>query len=149
MSRSDAERVADILEAAQQIGEVVRRGRQAWNTGRIAQLTVERLLEIIGESAQAMSAQARTAYPEVPWRDVIGLRTSYSPTTTTGSIPHRSGRSHPPKSLASPSSRNDCHQTRSCSATAQQLRGVALATAGDLHHGEPLRVTVRCRGVTA
>ncbi len=74
MSRSDDERVADILEAAQQIGEVVQRGRHAWDADRIAQLAVERLLEIIGESAQAMSAQARTAYPDVPWRDVIGLR---------------------------------------------------------------------------
>lgn len=74
MSRSDDERVADILEAAQQISEVVQRGRQAWDADRIAQLAVERLLEIIGESAQAMSAQARSAYPDVPWRDVIGLR---------------------------------------------------------------------------
>jgi uncharacterized protein with HEPN domain len=74
VSRSDDERVADILEAAQQIGEVVQRGRQAWDTDRIAQLAVERLLEIIGESAQAMSASARAAHPEVPWRDVIGLR---------------------------------------------------------------------------
>jgi uncharacterized protein with HEPN domain len=74
VSRSDDERVADILEAAQQIGEVVQRGRQAWDTDRIAQLAVERLLEIIGESAQAMSAQARSSYPDVPWRDVIGLR---------------------------------------------------------------------------
>lgn len=74
MSRSDAERVADILDAARQIGEVVQRGRRAWDADRIAQLAVERLLEIIGESAQAMSAQARAAYPDVPWRDVVGLR---------------------------------------------------------------------------
>jgi uncharacterized protein with HEPN domain len=74
VSRSDDERVADILEAAQQIGEVVQRGRHAWDADRIAQLAVERLLEIIGESAQAMSAQARAAHPDVPWRDVIGLR---------------------------------------------------------------------------
>ncbi len=35
---------------------------------------MERLLEIIGESARAMSADARAALPEVPWADVIGLR---------------------------------------------------------------------------
>lgn len=102
MSRSDDERVADILEAAQQIGEVVQRGRHAWDADRIAQLAVERLLEIIGESAQAMSAQARSSYPDAPWR-VSSVSVSCSPTTTTGSIPHRSGRLHPPKSLGSPS----------------------------------------------
>lgn len=74
MSRSDDQRVADILEAAQQIAEVVEQGRSAWDRDRIAQLAVERLLEIIGESAQAMSEQARSEYPDVPWRDVIGLR---------------------------------------------------------------------------
>lgn len=74
MSRSDDQRVADIIEAADQIAEVVKRGRHAWETDRIAQLAVERLLEIIGESAQAMSEQARSEYPDVPWSDVIGLR---------------------------------------------------------------------------
>lgn len=74
MSRSDDQRVADIIEAAHQIAEVVERGRPAWDSDRIAQLAVERLLEIIGESAQAMSEQARSEYPDVPWRDVIGLR---------------------------------------------------------------------------
>lgn len=74
MSRADDDRVADILDAARQIAEVVERGRQAWDDDRIAQLAVERLLEIIGESARAMSSEARSAMPEVPWADVIGLR---------------------------------------------------------------------------
>ena len=74
MSRSDDERIADILEAAEQIAGVVQRGRAAWDSDRIAQLAVERLLEIIGESAQAMSNAVRSAHPGVPWSDVIGLR---------------------------------------------------------------------------
>jgi uncharacterized protein with HEPN domain len=74
LSRADDERIADILDAARQIAEVVERGRQAWDDDRISQLAVERLLEIIGESARAMSSEARSASPEVPWADVIGLR---------------------------------------------------------------------------
>lgn len=74
MSRADDERVADILDAARQIGDVVDRGRRAWDADRISQLAVERLLEIIGESARAMSADARAEFPDVPWADVIGLR---------------------------------------------------------------------------
>jgi uncharacterized protein with HEPN domain len=41
----------------------------------VRQLAVERLLEIIGESARAMTDAARAQYPAVPWVDVIGLRT--------------------------------------------------------------------------
>lgn len=74
MSRADDERIADILDAARQIAEVVQRGRQRWDDDRVSQLAVERLLEIIGESARAMSSEARSARPEVPWADVIGLR---------------------------------------------------------------------------
>ena len=48
MSRSDDERVADILEAAAEIAAVVDRGKAAWDTDRIGRLAVERLLEIIG-----------------------------------------------------------------------------------------------------
>lgn len=48
MSRSDDQRIADILEAAEQIARVVQGGREAWDSDRIAQLAVERLLEIIG-----------------------------------------------------------------------------------------------------
>lgn len=74
MSRRDDERIADIVDAARQIAEVVELGREAWDGDRISQLAVERLLEIIGESARAMSSEARSALPEVTWADVIGLR---------------------------------------------------------------------------
>jgi uncharacterized protein with HEPN domain len=66
--------VADILDAANQIASVIERGREAWDNDRIAQLAVERLLEIIGESARAMSDEARSDHAGVPWGDVIGLR---------------------------------------------------------------------------
>jgi uncharacterized protein with HEPN domain len=50
VSRSDEQRVRDILDASDQILEVVRDGRAAWDKDRFRQLAVERLLEIIGES---------------------------------------------------------------------------------------------------
>ena len=74
MSRTDDQRVLDILDAADQVAGVVKDGRKAWDQDRLRQLAVERLLEIIGESANALSDQFRAAYPDVPWRDVIGLR---------------------------------------------------------------------------
>jgi uncharacterized protein with HEPN domain len=74
VSRTDDERIADILEAASEISAVVARGRNAWDEDRIAQLAVERLLEIVGESARAMTEEARRSHPSVPWSDIIGLR---------------------------------------------------------------------------
>jgi uncharacterized protein with HEPN domain len=75
VSRSDDERIADILEAAAQISTIVGRGKDTWENDWIAQLAVERLLEIIGESARALSDNTRASYPAVPWGDIIGLRT--------------------------------------------------------------------------
>lgn len=37
-------------------------------------LAVERKLEILGEAARRTSHKLRDAHPEIPWKDVIGLR---------------------------------------------------------------------------
>lgn len=74
MSRGDELRMQDILDAADQIRDVVADGREAWAKDRLRQLAVERLLEIIGESANALSDAFRAQYLSVPWRDIIGLR---------------------------------------------------------------------------
>jgi uncharacterized protein with HEPN domain len=72
VSRADHERIDDIVEAA---SEIVADGREAWENDHVRQLAVERLLEIIGESARAMTDGGRAQHPEVPWSDLIGLRT--------------------------------------------------------------------------
>ncbi|HEY1819718.1 MAG TPA: HepT-like ribonuclease domain-containing protein [Trebonia sp.] len=74
MSRSDEQRVQDILDASDQILDVVRDGRDAWEKDRFRQLAVERLLEIIGESANSLTDGFRAQYPDIAWRDIIGLR---------------------------------------------------------------------------
>ncbi len=37
-------------------------------------LAVVRLLEILGEAARAVSNELKTRYPELPWREMAGLR---------------------------------------------------------------------------
>jgi uncharacterized protein with HEPN domain len=74
VSRRDDERVADILDAATQIAEIVELGRDVWDKDRIRQLAVERLLEIIGEAANSLSEDFRSQYLGIPWGDIIGLR---------------------------------------------------------------------------
>jgi uncharacterized protein with HEPN domain len=74
VSRSDDGRLADIAEAAVEIADIVSRGRGAWDADRISQLAVERLLEIIGESARSPGDNARPRYADVDWTHIIGLR---------------------------------------------------------------------------
>lgn len=38
------------------------------------QYAVIRALEIIGEAAAQVPAEIRTAYPNVPWREIVGMR---------------------------------------------------------------------------
>jgi hypothetical protein len=71
VSRTDDQRVLDILDAADLIAGVVKNGRKGWDQ-ELHQLAVERLLEIIGESANTLSDDFRAGYTDVPWRDIIG-----------------------------------------------------------------------------
>jgi uncharacterized protein with HEPN domain len=74
VSRRDEQRVKDILDAADQVVDIAQVGRDAWDKDRLRQLATERLLEIIGESANTLTEEFRAQHPEVPWRDIIGLR---------------------------------------------------------------------------
>lgn len=75
MTRSDRDRVLDIVEAAQEVVGLVADGKTAWDADRVKRLAVERLLEMIGESARAMTEAGRSRYDGVPWNDIVGLRT--------------------------------------------------------------------------
>jgi uncharacterized protein with HEPN domain len=74
LSRGDDLRVADIVEAAEQLGELVTDGRGAFDADWTRQRAAERLLEIIGEAANALSEEHREKYSSVPWRHIINLR---------------------------------------------------------------------------
>lgn len=74
MSRSDDERIADIVEAAREVAALVSRGRAAYDADRVLQLALERLLEIIGEASVSLSAEQRANRPGIPWRDIVRLR---------------------------------------------------------------------------
>lgn len=75
MAERDDQRVADIVDAAEEIAKIVAVGEDAFRTDRVRQLATERLLEIIGEAARAMTDAGRAAYSDVPWSDIVGLRT--------------------------------------------------------------------------
>ena len=74
MSRADEERIGDILAAASELEAVVGRGWDAFASDPILRRAAERLLEIIGEAANALSDQTRDSFAGVPWSDIRRLR---------------------------------------------------------------------------
>ena len=74
MTRDDQQRIADMIEVADQIAELVDRGHSAFSSDIAVRFAIERLLEILGEAANSVSAATRDRFPEVPWSDVSRLR---------------------------------------------------------------------------
>ena len=74
MSRSDDERVADILEAAGEQAMVIEVGRHDFLSSVLHIRASERLLEIIGEASNSLSDDFKAAHTDVAWRDVAALR---------------------------------------------------------------------------
>jgi len=48
--------------------------REDLGVERMLELSLVRLIEIIGEAAARVSLESRTRYPSIPWREVIGMR---------------------------------------------------------------------------
>ncbi len=74
MSRSDAERIADILNACHELEAIVTRGHEVFLTDLILQRAAERLLEIIGEAATKLNDESAATVIGVPWDDIRRLR---------------------------------------------------------------------------
>ena len=74
MSPSDEQRVADIVEAGENLAALVADGRSAFDRDWMRQRAAERLLEIIGEASNALSEGFRSERPAVDWRHIVNLR---------------------------------------------------------------------------
>lgn len=73
--RRDQAYLVDILEAARLALSYVRGKTKAeFLLDTQCQDSVIRPLEIIGEAARRVSEEGRATYPELPWRDMIGMR---------------------------------------------------------------------------
>ena len=75
MLRTDKVRVRHILDASREAVEFVKgRSRADLDTDRKLNLSLVRLLEVIGEAARGLSDEFRTQYPELPWKKMVGMR---------------------------------------------------------------------------
>lgn len=75
MLRADQHRVRHMVDAARQALEFADgRRREDLDADRMLSFALVRCVEIIGEAAANLSEAARTEAPQVPWRDVVGMR---------------------------------------------------------------------------
>ena len=75
MFENDNVRIHHILDAAREAVAFSKdRSRADLDTDRKLNLSLVRLLEIIGEAARGISQEFRQEHPDLPWSGMIGLR---------------------------------------------------------------------------
>jgi uncharacterized protein with HEPN domain len=72
--RLDQERLHDILEAIAAINRYAIQGKAEFDHNELIQVWCLRHLEIIGEAAVRLSEETRNKMPNIPWRQLIGMR---------------------------------------------------------------------------
>ena len=73
--RRDADRLADIIEAADAaIAFAAGRDRAALDTDSLLEAGIVEKIIIIGEAAARLSDPFRQAHPKTPWADIVGMR---------------------------------------------------------------------------
>lgn len=71
----DAALLLDMLLAARDaIGFVAGLDHAEFSKSRLHQNAVIRSIEIIGEAAGKVSPETQAAHPDIPWREMIGMR---------------------------------------------------------------------------
>jgi uncharacterized protein with HEPN domain len=64
-----------MLDHAREAVEMTRgRTRADLDTDRMLNLSLVRLVEIVGEAASRVPEEFRAAHPDVPWRQTVGMR---------------------------------------------------------------------------
>ena len=75
MFKDDSVRIRHILDAAREaISFSDDRSRTDLDTDRKLNLSLVRLLEIIGEAARSISEEFRQTHSDLPWNKMIGMR---------------------------------------------------------------------------
>ena len=72
--RLDRERLRDILEAIEAIERYTSAGREEFDRNELVRVWCLHYIEIIGEATANLSEDARVRAPNIPWRNVIGMR---------------------------------------------------------------------------
>ena len=72
---SDEIRFRHMLDHAMEAMAMVRgKNRSDLDSDRMLELSLVRLVEIIGEAAARVGTESREKYPSIPWLQIIGMR---------------------------------------------------------------------------
>jgi uncharacterized protein with HEPN domain len=75
MAVKDKARIAHILEAADDLTVFLNgKNRADLSSDKLLRYAVIRAIEIIGEASSQISAQIKADYPQLPWREAVGMR---------------------------------------------------------------------------
>jgi uncharacterized protein with HEPN domain len=66
--------LADLAEAADAAAELVNLGKKRWDTERPLRLAGEAIIARLGDIATKLPDEVTEATPEIPWRQVKGMR---------------------------------------------------------------------------
>jgi uncharacterized protein with HEPN domain len=72
--RDEALYLVDMRDAVERILRYTSAGRDAFFADPMIQDAVIRNLEVLGEAVRRVSADTRSAHPEIPWRQIAGTR---------------------------------------------------------------------------
>ena len=74
MTRRVDDLLADLAEAADAPAELVNLGKKRWDTERPLRLAGEAIIARLGDIATKLPDEVTEATPEIPWRQVKGMR---------------------------------------------------------------------------
>lgn len=71
----DADYLDDIVEAANELERLMGGlDRDQFARSPLHQYAAYHLVTVIGEAARSLSADLRERHPEIPWKDIVGMR---------------------------------------------------------------------------
>lgn len=72
--KDDLPYLAHIREAAERIVVFGQDGEQRFRTDLRTQDAIIRNLQVMGEAVKRISPETRAAHPDIPWKDIAGMR---------------------------------------------------------------------------
>jgi uncharacterized protein with HEPN domain len=72
--KSTRDRLQDIADAICEIEKYSAAGRARFDADELVQTWMVHHLQIIGEAVRSIDPAFRTRYPQVPWREIAGMR---------------------------------------------------------------------------
>ena len=63
-----------LAHARRAVAAITEKNRSALDSDFVLAAALERFIEIIGEAARKVSAATKAGAPQIPWREIIGMR---------------------------------------------------------------------------